>query len=60
MKFCYNVLSFTRRNFEGIMFVFCPLIVALIYGIKHSFPPAVSSFFLHRDCSETIQFSQIN
>jgi hypothetical protein len=44
VKFCY-VLSLTRRDFEGIKFEFCPLIVALIYSIKHSVFPFFLPFF---------------
>jgi len=45
VNFRYNVLSLTRRDFEGIKFAFCALIVALMYGIKHSVSLVFSSFF---------------
>jgi len=45
VKFCCNVLSLTRRDFEGTKFAFCPLIMALIYSTKHSVSPFFFTFF---------------
>ena len=45
MKFCYNVLSLTRRDCEAIMSAFFPFIVALICGTKHSVPQFFFLFF---------------